>query len=355
MTITVNEYARREVGDALYQLLMSRPGPTPSPMLVHALPAHLGVGPAAAREVLQSDGRFVVVEGKYDLKARQALRKLNFDQAVEHVGADLGRPVHHHALAALLASVSCRDAEYYEQLIDRLAAAGKLHVLDGEVVPNSWFFVPEGDTEEDVLFYCDLEGNQELDRLRPLLAHEHLRQASPADTAAQMVAVAGCSVSNLAVGFFTWRLHPDEYDAEELLELMLVDERVYPGPGLMWVPGEVRAQVREALKVLDQEASERRPRPAIDLDDLLAEPLPPDHPGYYIRDDDLGLLYEIVHGSPLPVTVLDLVNDVIGLYPGDRDFLAAAHSVRTLLRDDPEVEELGPTTFAGKTAMQQRT
>jgi len=353
--MTPNEYARREVGDALYQLLMARPGPTPSPLLVHALPARLGVGPAAAREVLQSDKRFIVVDGKYDLKAREALRRLNFDQAVEYVGVDLGRPVPQRLLAQLLASVTSRDADYYEQLMERLAAAGKLHIADADIVPTSWFFLPEGETEEDVLFYCGLENNEELERLRPVLAQEDLQDASPADTAARIVATAGCAVSNLAVGFFTWRLHPDEYDAQELLSLMLVDERVYPGPGLMWVPGYVREQVREALQILDQEAAERRPGLLIDLDDLLSEPLPPDHPGYFIRDEDLTLLYEIVHGSPSPVTVLDLVEDVIGLHPGDPDFLAAAHSVRTLLRDDPEVAELGPTTFAGRTAMEQGT
>lgn len=353
--MTPNEYARREVGDALYQLLMARPGPTPSPMLVHALPSHLGVGPSAAREVLQGDRRFGVTDGKYDLKAREALKSLNFNQAVEHVGADLGRPVPQHLLAAMLASVTTRDAAYYEGLMQRLADSGNLHLLDAEVVPNSWFFVPEGDTEEDVLFYCDLTDNEEIQRLRPTLAREELRAASAPDTAAAVVAQAGCPISNLAVGFFTWRLHKDEYDAEELLGLMLVDERVYPGPCLMWVPGEVRQQVREALKALEQDASERRPSATLDLDDLLSEPLPADHPGYYIRDDDLVLLYEIVHASPLPVTVLDLVGDVIGLYPGDRDFLAAAHSVRTLLRDDPEVEELTPTTFAGKAAIRERS
>ncbi len=341
-------YARREVGDALYEVLLRSPGPTRASLVLHSLPATVGVGPAAARQILESDPRFIAGEGRYDIRDRAQLAGQNFNTALAHTIVQAGSPVDIPAVCTFFAGATHRPASYYADLIAQLVARGEhFHACDNRVLPHSWLLIPEGDNEDDVVFYCDLAGNAELARLGPRCRAESLRGATPLDTAVQVIAAAGEPVSNRSLGFLVYRLHPEEYDALDLLTRMLHDERLYAAPELMWEPGAVRPAIREALTAMDRAAAATEPALAVDLAPILAEPLPPDHQGYFIEDDDLQAIYELVQRTTQPISVGDLLTEILELGPQDSQFVAAAHSVHDLLRNDPTLLSVGPLAFLG--------
>jgi hypothetical protein len=348
VTLTPADYARRALGDALFEVMLRRTGPTPACIVLRALPESLHVAPQAARGVLEQDPRFSVQQGKFDLLARGTLTGSNFNRSVEALIADLGRPIPIPEVADFMAGLGGHDSAYYTELLSRLIRKAEVFCeVDGKVIPRSWLLFPEGDSEDDVLFYCDLDGNEEIAALRSRCSAEGLRGANCLETAVNLVRAARQPISNRVLGFFVYRLHPADFDPLELLRGMLAEERLYAEPGLYWVPGDVRAGITAALELLNKQAGTAEKAAGPNLDELLAEELPPDHPGYFIDDDNLALVYEIMNVSTQPVTVLELVTEVLGLTPDSPHFLAAAHSVRALLRDDPNILEVGPTTFAG--------
>ena len=346
------EHARREIGNALYKAILAQPAPARASVIFRALPADLEATPASARDVLQSDPRFVEQDGRFDIAVRDQIAAMGFNAALEHLIEDLGAPINPSLAAAFFATVTDRDQGYYEQLVERLAQRGNafLQAQDG-LVPGSWLLFPEGDTDEDVLFYCDLETDEELAFFRPFLADDDLRAAAPLDTAVKMVKAAGEPIRNKVLDFFVWRLHPGEFDGPQLLSQMLQDDRVYSAAGLRWLPGEVGEQVRVELHNVRESAGDHEGVAELDLPAILAEPLPPDRAGYFIEDDDLGLIYDMIKKAPEPVTVQQIMFEVLELFPEDEEFIPALHSVHALLHDDPGLLDLDVTTFMGPGAL----
>lgn len=348
------ELARRRVGDALYEALLRRSEPARPSLILHAVPAEVGVGPGAAREVLDSDARFVAIEGRYDLRLRAEPPGGGFNASLERVITEYGAPLDIALLAQFFAGMTDRDTEYYLNLISRLCERRDLFLALGHrLLPASWVLVPEGHNEDDVLFYCGLDTDEELLSLRPACARDELRGADPLATAANVVRAAGAPISNRALGFFVYRLHPEKFDALDLLRGMLEDERVHALPGLRWVVGEMRDEIGAALRELDAAHAGARPAVSVDLEPVLGEPLPPEHPGYFIEDDDLRLIYEVLETSAKPVSVADLLLEVLELEPDHPQFIPAAHSVHDLLRDDPAIMQVSPATFVGPGAVPQ--
>ncbi len=351
---TAAEYARRRLGDALYEVMLYQTGPTRASFILHELPRSSGFTAAAAREALETDPRFAEADGRFDLVIRDKVSGQNFNSAVVAVLEDLGRAAPEGALAAFFGGLTHRDADYYTQLFQRLSERGDvLALLDGRVISIDWLLFPDGENEDDVLFFCNLEGNEELQLYRPFLSDESLRGETPLETAVNMVSAAGDEISNRILGFFVYRLHPQEFDPLALLRDMLADERVFAAPGLRWLPGEVREQVDQEVKKLNQAARGSEPVPVLDVDlaTLLNEPLPADHPGYYIEDNDLTMIYQVVHESPEPVSIEKLLFDVLELFPDDADFLPAAHSIYGLLHEDPSIIDVDLVSFAGRAAL----
>ena len=347
-------HARRRIGDALYETMLRQPGPARASLVLRALPQDLGVASAAARDVLDTDPRFILRDGRHDLKARAETPGAGFNASIERILTELGRPPDVSDIAAFFASATDHDAQYYENLIARLLEREALFfAVDGKLLPASWLLIPEGDDEDDVLFYCDLDTDEELAQFRPSCADDSLRTDTPLDTAVNVVTAAGAPIRNRILGFFVYRLHPDEFDPFGLLSAMLRDERVYATPELRWVSGEIQPQVEAALAELDRSAVAHEPAPAVDLEPILAKPLPPDHPGYFIQDDDLRMIYELVNTSKQPVSVAELLFEVLELSPDASDLVPAAHSVRDLLHHDPAILDVGPATFLGPAGIPQ--
>lgn len=348
------DLARRRVGDALYDALLRRSEPTRPSLILHALPPDLGVGPGAVREVLGSDPRFVAVEGRHDLRVRTQPPGGNFNASLRRIITEYGRPLDINLLAQLFAGVTDRDADYYLNLIRQLCTRGEHFLaLDDSLLPADWVLIPEGDTEDDVLFFCELDTDEELASLRAACARDELKGARPLDTAVNVVRAAEAPVGNRVLGFFVYRLHPDEFEPLALLREMQDDDRLYPLPGLRWVAGEIRDDIRAALAELDAAHASARPAVSVDLEAVLAEPLPAEHPGYFIEDDDLRMIYDVLQTSANPVSVTDLLVEALELMPDHADFIPAAHSVHDLLRDDPAIMQLSPTTFVGPGAVPQ--
>jgi len=340
------DHARREVADRLYEVLMQRPGPTRASVLFRSLPPTIGV--ELARETLAGDPRFITDDSTVDLAVRAAIRGANFQAALQRVAGDYGHPIEVSHLAALLASTGERTADYYLELIGRLAQQRDvLCQVGSKAVPIEWLLFPEGDNDDDVLWYADLDGNTELATLRTVCEDGGLRGASPADTAAAIVAAAGETISNRVLGFFVNRLHRAEFDPVALLGAMLADARVYAGPELVWSPGRVRAEVDAEVETLRAAHAGHAAAAVVDLGPILAEPLPPDHPGYYIEDDALEEVYDILNSSPHAISVAEVLRDVLNLSPEDGKFTAAAHSVWSLLLNDPGVIAEDHNTITG--------
>ncbi len=330
------DYARRQVADRLYEVLMRRPGPTRTTVLLRSLPPEISVG--LAGELVATDERFVRDEATVDLAIRAGLRGVNLKTAVQRVAADYGNPPAIGDLASLLASAGDRPASYYSELLETLVTQrDALCAAEGKVVPVEWLLFPEGDTDEDVLWYCELDDDAELAALRSVCQDEGLRGDTPVQTAANVVAAAGVAVSNRVLGFFVHRLHRAEFDPVALLAGLMQEERVYRGPLLTWSPGEVRQGVAAELAALKAAYADEVATTGVDLGPILAEPLPPDHPGFYIEDEALDEVYDILKSSPHPVTVSELLADVLHLIPEDTRFVPAAHSVWGLLLNDPGV------------------
>jgi hypothetical protein len=341
------ELMRRFVADSLYDVLLAQAGPCRANLLLRALPEDTGISAAVARQVLEGDPRFVEQGGRLGLRIRDSLAGMNLKSAVEALVADRGAPLPIALAAACLAGANGREPDYYDGILRHAAAERTIICAAGEaLVPLDWVLFPEGDDEADVLFYSDLEADPLLEALRPACAPDSLRGATPLATAANVVAAAPQPVPNRLLGFFVYRLHPGAFDPLALLQAMLADPRFVALPGLAWTGQEARAWIAAELAEADSRASLSR-MPEVDLDQLLAAPLPAEHPGYYIADDDLEGIYELLQASTRPVTVADLLAEVIELAPDHPDYIAAAHSVRTLLVDDPQCMPLGLTRFLG--------
>lgn len=346
------EYARREIGDALYETMLRQPGPTRASVILRALPADVGVGPAAAREFLETDPRFIEIDGRRDLRARADTAASSFNITVQRIIEELGRAVDLPVIAAFFAAATARDIAYYEGLIASLTERADVAVaVDGKLVPVSWVLIPEGDTEEDVLFYCDLDTDEELQRLMPACADENLRGAAPVETALNVIRAADQPITNRVLQFLVYRLHPDRFEPLSLLSEMWADERLYCAPGMRWVAGEMRAPVAAEVARLDADAGEDAPKITADLAGLVAEPLPPEHPGYFIEDDDLGLIHDMVNNSKRAVSLDELLTEALELSPESPQLQAAAHSIHDLLCEDPAVIQLDATTFMGPGAI----
>lgn len=351
---TAAEYARRRLGDALYEVMLYQTGPTRASFILHELPRSSGFTSTAARGALDDDPRFVEADGRYDLVIRDKVAGQNFNAAVVAVLEDLGKAAPEGALAAFFAGLTHREPEYYTQLFQRLSERNDVLVLqDARVLPRDWLLFPEGENEDDVLFFCNLDGNEELELYKPFLCEDSLRGDSPLETAVNLVAAAGDEISNRILGFFVYRLHTGEFQPLELLAEMLADPRLFAAPGLRWMPGDVREQVDQEVKKLNQASHGAEPVPVLDVDlaTLLNEPLAADHPGYYIEDNDLSMIYQVVHESPEPVSIEKLLFDVLELFPDDADFLPAAHSIYGLLHDDPSIVDVDLVSFAGRGAL----
>lgn len=345
------ELARRQVADALFAAMLSQPGPMISPLFFRSLPEELGVGAAAARQVAESDPRFVFQEGRWDLRLRAQIAEGGAAANLVRLILEYGQPVSLEWAAGFFASAAGREAAYYERLFLSLAERGEhVALLQGRLLPRAWLFVPEGDTEEDALFYGGLEDDEDISRLRPTCGGEDLREATPLEAALRIVAAAEGPVPNRALGFFVWRLHREGYDAGELLGQMLADQRVLRAPGLNWLPGDAREAAAVELRTLQETSPSVNVAALEALEAILQEPLPPDLQGFFLEDRHVELVYEIVHKSLQSVTVGELLSDVLGLKPGDRDYAAAAHTLHDLLHEDPLVLELTPTTFTGRSA-----
>lgn len=347
----VDQWARRHIADMLCKCLMPRAKFTRVPIVVRDLPDTAGIDVPLAREILREDQRFLEKGKRFDLAIRNQVRDLSFARAIEHLFADLGRPVDTELACRFFATTSKRDVEYYRPVIAKLAERqNSLVESHGTLLPASWLLFPEDDNIEDVLFFCDLQDNEEINLYRPLLADEALRGDNLLETAVRIVQEVGERISNKVLDFFVFSLHIGEFDAVELLRQMLCDERVYALAQLHWTTGRVGRLVTEHIDTLNQRANSKAPEHTADIDKILLEPLPPDHPGYFIQDDDLQLIYQRIHSATEPLSIEALLYDILEIYPGDSGFAAAVHSVHALLNDDPSIVNADDTSFTGRAA-----
>ncbi len=351
---TAAEHARRRIGDALYEVMMRQTGPARASFILHQMPRHTGIAATAARETLDLDLRFAEEDGRYDIGIRREIPDLSFNAAVDRLTEDLGYPAEITLVAQFFAGTTGRSSDYYRELIERLLAREDAFFdVAGRLVPASLLLVTEDEDEDDVLFFTGLDQNEELNLYRPFLADDVLRSSTPEDTALNIVKAAGDPISNQVLDFFVFRLHKEEFDAPGLLAAMLEDERFYAEPGLRWGPGDIRPQIAEELQKINRvsKGSSAAPEMALDLETVLNEPLPYDHPGYFIEDNDLTMIYEIVNSSVEPVSIDELLFNVLELYPDDADFVPAAHSIYGLLHDDPTIMDVTLNTFKGRAAL----
>lgn len=344
---SADEIMRRLVADALYDALMTRPGSLAIGTLVRALPDTMPLSADFARQVIEADPRFVCEGARCDLAIRQSIAGANLKSVIERLAQDRGAPVPIGPAASLLAAVNQRETGYYLQVLRAAASeSGLAHAVDDALVPLDWLLVPEGDNEDDVLFYSGLDADPLLAQLLPICSPETLRAATPRETAANLLRAAQRPVPNRLLDFLVYRLHPQAFDARELLSQMLADPTFYAMPGLCWVCGVDRSQVAAALAEADQHSAALRSQ-VRELARLLDEPLPPEHPGYFISDAHIDALYELIQTSTRPVEVADILAEILELPPDHPNYLAAAHSVRILLADDPQIMPLGYTCFIG--------
>ena len=147
---TAAEFARREIGNVLYRVIMHQAGAARGSYILHEIPSESGIAPAAARDAMETDPRFIETEGRVDVAIRDEIASLSFNVAVDRLTRDYGAFIDIGLLSLFLANVTRRDTSYYRELIERLVERkDAFFELDGKLVPGEYLLFPEDENEDE--------------------------------------------------------------------------------------------------------------------------------------------------------------------------------------------------------------
>ncbi len=344
------ELALRYLGDTLYGAILGQAGAVRPPNLVRALPQGMRISVGLIRQVLADDERFVEVAGRFDIADRETIRVRPFGGAVATLLEEFGRPMPEDLMVTGLARLRGGSPKYFCELLDEyIETRDQVLLLAGHVVDADWVLAMEGDDEQAVLFYNDLDHDEDLRELWEECQKKDLRKRDPALTAANILETFNRPIGPRQLAFLTWTYHPQIFDPVEFVTDVLGRDDVTAACG-QWMSGRlIDALHNELRRLSDAQAGEGEELYEVDIAEVLAAE-PPATP-YRLDAEDRDNILAVMREAQVPIGIEELVVDLLEIPPDKRKFVAAAHAVRDALEAEASLLRVSPGRYMSREAI----
>ncbi|MGD9496107.1 MAG: hypothetical protein AB7Y46_07340 [Armatimonadota bacterium] len=344
------EFALRYLGDCLYGAILGQAGAARPANLVRTLPHGVRIGVALIRRVLEDDPRFVEVAGRFDLADRETLRHRPFGGAVHALLSAYGRPMPMDLMVSALARLRGGAPDYFRKLLeDYLSSRDDVRCVDEHVLSDEWFLVLEGEDEEAVLFYNELEADEELRELWRQCQQMDLRKRDPALTAAHILETFARPLRPKPLAFLTWVHHPQIFEPVEFVREVLRRDDIVAAVGHWMSRGQLQALHEELHTRSDALSGEGEETPQVSVAAVLAAGRPTTP--HKLSEEDRANILAVLRAAQVPVGVDELVIDPLEIRPDQRKFTAALHAVNDMLEAEPDLLRVSPGRFMSRAAI----
>jgi hypothetical protein len=343
---------REHLAGLICEKLLTATEPAKATEVAEDLPPVGTVSPRLVRETLRTDGRFIAVERRWDLAAREELATRPIGGAITALLEAYGKPVSAETVADQIATSRRRLPESLEDTILELLTTRQQYVLldSGLYALREWLLTVEDKDEADVLFYNDLSGSEEFAAAEGAIGRKQIKGNTPADTAERIVDIVGGTIANKVLAFLVWRQHPSSNPAV-LFDRMMRDERFVLMSGPRWCAASFQASLNEMVEQLSArtEVEAHEGDETADLQALLAAP-PPEGTVFTVSDIDVDEAVAAI-ASQGSASLDTLVTATFEVYPGDESFSAAIHALGARLMDRSDIMSVGPGVYAATNAI----
>jgi hypothetical protein len=330
------QIVRQCLADALCDALFRVPGPVRLWSILDALGPAARMSAKVALELLKSDPRFEACETRWDLAHRAEISGRPLGGALEAILQAYGGPMPEVALLSELCLSKSGDPDDFRVLLERLLRGSREIGLDGERYYRTRWLVNTAAREEQRLLYLNgLDGDQTFIKALKKLKAPTLKGRTPLDTAEAVLKAYGQPLDNRALGLALWHHHDDRFVPAETLSAMMTDERFLLLSGPKWLAGP---PVRTLQKAADKLRGEPEvPPTGGDLTLVLQAP-----PAQRMRltEENSRAVLHVAQRSRVPVTMDELLTDVLQIRPKQRNYSSAAHALEELLNSDLHLARL---------------
>lgn len=295
------------------------------------------------RHVLAASPRFAKIDRKWDLEVRYADKQRPLERILVEILAEYGRPMSAEQMANQLSSVFERSGESYLPMVTRmLRDTQRFFTLPGGLYGQcSWILDTDYDTEEDVLFYNDLD-SETLHELDSVTEKVDWTSSDVIAVVKSLLEVMKSPVSNRSIALHRWRALGSDYDSVcEFSKLFASDELTWISDE-RWVNKSMAASYDKLLsKVADQlseEIAEEAPAEVLERAEA-AEDVPPTL-SLEISERDLDEVAQIVSakGEAKMPAILESIFEVS---PRDPIYAVAAEGLSDAMRADSRFSWVG--------------
>ncbi len=344
------DLALRYLGDTLYGAILGQAGAVRPPNLVRALPHGMRVSVGLIRQVLADDQRFVEVAGRFDLADRETIRVRPFGGAIATLLAEYARPMPEDLMVMGLVRLRGGSPSYFRDLLEEyIATRDDALLVADRVVAADWILMLEDDDEETVLFYNDLDHDEDLRELWEKCRRRDLRKRDPALTAANILETFDRPIGPRQLAFLTWTHHPQIFEPVEFVADLIRRDDVAAACG-QWMSGKLVEALHDELRRLsDAQAGEGEDLSEVDIAEVLAAD-PPATP-YRLDPEDRDNILAVIREAQVPIGIDELVMDLLEITPDKRKFVAAAHAVRDAMEADASLMRVSAGRYISREAI----
>ena len=344
------DLAARYLGGILYGAILGQTGAMRPADLVRSLPSGLRLGVSFMRKLLEEDDRFVELAGRFDIADRDRARSRPFGGAVTTLLAGYERPMSAPLMASALARIRGGSPNYFRDLLGKFTGTrDEVAFVADHVVDLSWVLDLKDDDPERVLFFNDMERDEELRELWEECQKRDLRKRDPGLTAANILETFERPIGSRQLAFLTWQHHPQIFDPIEFLEQALERDDIVPACG-MWLSRTLVDKLHDELRAAAEElAGEGEETPAVDLDEVLDRKAPPTP--FKLKTDDRENVLSVVRDARSPIGVDELIIDLLEIRPEERKFTAAAHTLQELLSAEDDLIQVSRGRYLSRHAV----
>jgi len=344
-----DQAAAHYLADVACQTLFHHPGPMRWADLHRTVAAVVPVAGDTIAEVLAADGRFAQMAGRWDLTPRATVEGRPLGGALAALLECYGVPMPRALLVGELCLTRPGSPPQINELLDRLLATSRdLALLEDCVYLSDWLPRLGSTDPQGQLFLNELTEDAAFIALRGKLSASSLRQRNVLDTAEAVLKAAKGPLHNRALGLVLHAHHADRFVPTEAFAEMYCDERFFCLSGPAWT---LRAQERGWQKALAPARDvDEAPEPPLDAAALL-QSVPPAR--LKLEPAALLGLQQFAAALRTPVEVAEGVQEVLGLRPRQRNFLAAIHAVDAAFAGDVGLARLRPGCYLRRATVPQ--
>jgi hypothetical protein len=330
-----NDFALDYLSDCLQDAVLGQTGAVRPANLVRSLPGDLRVSVGLIRKHLEADDRFVEVDGRYDIAERDSLDGRPFGGVLTAIVRSYGRPMPVALLARTLSRIRRGTPSDARGLVgEYLAGSDDLVVLDDRVILADWLLVMGGQSEDEMLFYNDLQDDEDLRELWASCRRRDLRKRGPIATARRILESFGRPIGARPLAFLTWVHHPQIFDPVEFMSELLGDDTVVFIHGPVCITAHQRAAgLRHLRKLSEKAAGKDEVMADADLAAILAEE-PPEDADAWLESEDRENILAVVGAARVPIGINEIIADILEMKPNARKYKSAAHALQNLLAGD---------------------